>query len=65
MPEPKGNESQNDFISRCVSIVMNEGKDQDEALGKCYGIWRQHKKKSLITQGLQLLKILKSKCRKK
>ena len=40
MPEPKENESEQDFVSRCVPIVMGEGDDQDAALGKCYGIYR-------------------------
>ena len=38
-PEP--GESENDFISRCVKYVMAEGLTQDQALGKCYGMWKQ------------------------
>ena len=40
MPEPKSGESEQDFVSRCVPIVMHEGATQDQALGKCYGIYR-------------------------
>ena len=63
MPEPKAGESQNDFIARCVPAVMDEGKTQDQALGKCYGIWRQSKKKSLIDISKQLIEKLKDRCK--
>ena len=48
--KPKAGESKSDFISRCVPIVMGEGKTQDQALGKCYGMYREYKsaEKSLI-----------------
>jgi len=45
MPEPKKNEKQNEYISRCVSVVMKEGKTQEQALGQCYGMWKQSKKR--------------------
>jgi hypothetical protein len=61
MPEPKSGETQNDFIARCVPIVIDEGKTQDQALGKCYGIWRSSKKKSLIKTAKELVLKLKDK----
>ena len=36
---PNAGETQNDFIARCVSVVRNEGKTEDQALGQCYGMW--------------------------
>jgi hypothetical protein len=36
-PEP--GEQKDDFISRCVKYVLNEGLTQEQALGKCYGMW--------------------------
>jgi len=44
MPDPKEGESEQDFVSRCVPIVMGEGTDQDAALGACYGIYRNANK---------------------
>ena len=38
---PRSGESKEEYISRCVPYVLNEGKSQDEALGKCYGMWEQ------------------------
>jgi len=34
--EPRPGESEDDFIGRCVPVVMDEGKSQDEALAICY-----------------------------
>lgn len=36
---PSPSESKDDFIARCVGVVVAEGKTQDEALGQCYGMW--------------------------
>jgi len=45
MPSVKPNEKQSDYISRCVSYCMDkEGLDQKAAVGKCYGLWKQHLK---------------------
>lgn len=44
MPTPKEGESKQDFISRCIPIVMDEGHTQEEAKGKCYGLWENHQK---------------------
>ena len=43
MPTPSSGESQSSFVGRCVKQVMGEGKEQQAALGECYGIWRQHR----------------------
>jgi hypothetical protein len=36
---PSPGESKEDYISRCIPYVINEGKTPDEAAGKCYGMW--------------------------
>lgn len=45
MPTPRKDEKESDYISRCVEQVMEEGLDKDQALGKCYGMWKEHKNK--------------------
>lgn len=47
MPTPGKNESQKDFVSRCIPIVMDEGtaKDNKQAAAICYSMWREHEKK--------------------
>lgn len=47
MPNLKPGESKTDYISRCVKEVMKEGATQEQALGKCYGMYNNFKKKSV------------------
>lgn len=42
MPTPHEAESKSDYISRCVKEVMGEGKTQEQAVGQCDGMWREH-----------------------
>jgi hypothetical protein len=37
--EPKGGESEDDFISRCMPIVTGEGYDQEQSLAICYSYY--------------------------
>ena len=59
MPTPKPNESEQDFVSRCVPIVVGEGATQEQALGKCYGMYSSHKalleKKEFVKKALDSL----------
>ena len=45
MPKPGKNESQKDFVSRCVPMVLEEGaaKDQKQAAAICYSMYRESK----------------------
>jgi hypothetical protein len=55
MPTPKEGESRNDFVSRCVPIVMDEGETQEAAVGKCEGIYTSWKeKKSMDKRAVSL-----------
>ncbi len=40
---PRGGESENDFISRCVKVITGEGYDQDQAVAICYNYWKGEK----------------------
>jgi hypothetical protein len=40
--EPSKGENEDDFIPRCISYVVSEGKDQDQAAAICYSIWEEH-----------------------
>lgn len=46
MPKPSKGESKKDYVSRCIPIVIGEGKPPKEAAGKCYGMYDFYKKKS-------------------
>ena len=41
MPEPRSGENHNDYISRCVPVVIEEGHSQDEAVAMCESYWEQ------------------------
>lgn len=48
MPKPKKGESQQQFISRCISQKVKEGVDQEQAIAICYSQWdNRNKKKSM------------------
>lgn len=39
--QPSQNESESDFMSRCISYNVGEGKDQDQAVAICSSIWSE------------------------
>lgn len=39
VPTPNNGESESDFISRCISFLVNEGTDQEEAVAICSTQW--------------------------
>lgn len=41
--EPRGGESEEDFIGRCMEVVKGEGYDQEQAAAICYSYWRGQK----------------------
>lgn len=47
LPKPKANETQEEFVSRCMSDnqMMIEYKRQDQRLALCYVTWRDRNKK--------------------
>jgi len=45
MPTPNTGETEQHFVSRCISYLFHEGeRDKEHAAAKCYGIYRQWKK---------------------
>ena len=45
MPAVRPKESRNDYVSRCVPYVMKEeGLTQEQAVGKCEGMYTSYKK---------------------
>jgi len=39
--KPSVGETEDEFISRCIPVVIGEGKDQDQAAAICYSYWRE------------------------
>ena len=40
IPEPSGSETQDEYISRCISSIIDE-YGQEQAAGICYGQWEK------------------------
>ena len=40
MPKVKAGESQKDWMGRCMPVVKDEGATQEQAVGKCLGMYR-------------------------
>lgn len=51
MPNPSEYESEDEFMKACVPMVMDEGKEQDQAVAVCLSKWREGK--SLVWQGAE------------
>ncbi len=52
MPTPTEGESQDDYISRCIPMVMEEGtaKDAEQAAAICHSMWEQHMEGRKMTE---------------
>jgi predicted RNA-binding Zn-ribbon protein involved in translation (DUF1610 family) len=50
MPKPNGIETQEQFVSRCIPIVIDEGttSDNSQAAAICHSIWDQHHKSVIL-----------------
>jgi len=50
MPSVKKGESSKSYMSRCIPTAKKEGSTQEQAVGKCYGMykskWTASKRKS-------------------
>lgn len=44
MPKPTSDESRSDYMKRCVPMLIDEGKDKDQAVAICSSMWEQAKK---------------------
>jgi len=41
--EPKDNESEDEFINRCIAVEVGNGYDQEQAAAMCYSKWDKQK----------------------
>ena len=44
IPKPNRGESQDDYISRCISFAAGEGTPGNQAAAICHDTWRRSKK---------------------
>lgn len=43
MPTPESGESHDDFMARCVPMLVDEGREQDQAVAICNSMFEEHK----------------------
>jgi hypothetical protein len=57
MPTPGKNETEKEFIGRCIPFMLKEkpGMEQDQAVAICYSIWREDKKSESIIKRIDKL----------
>lgn len=71
--EPSKGERKDDFLPRCISYVINEGKESEQAVAICNSIWEQHfaeesyndypqSAKDAAERGIKLNEALNNKC---
>ena len=41
MPKPEKNETEKDFLKRCIPELINEGREQKQSVAICYSIYRK------------------------
>jgi len=41
MPKPEKNETEKDFLKRCIPELINEGREQKQSIAICYSIYRK------------------------
>ena len=39
MPDPSNYDNEDEFMSDCISMSVDEGKDQDQAIAMCSSMW--------------------------
>lgn len=39
MPTPRASENRDDFLKRCIPMLINEGKPKDQAIAVCNAMW--------------------------
>jgi len=56
MPKPNKNEKEDDFISRCIPIVIEEGTtdDPDQAAAICHSMWEEEHEKGKASSWFQI-----------
>lgn len=59
MPQPGKRESEQDFIRRCIPIVIEDGTAEDGSQGSaiCHSIWREARKSNMTPNELLLAEI--------
>ncbi len=50
---PSKGEGKDEFLSRCISYVINEGKETEQAVAICNSLWEEHFEKKPVVFSIQ------------
>src|SRR5512136_119151 len=53
MPEVREGEGRSEYVARCVPAVMEEGLTQEQAVGKCEGMYGSARKDAAVQKALE------------
>jgi len=53
MPTPNKGETKDDFVKRCVPVVVREGKDNKQAVAICTSIYENKEEKKSVSKGFK------------
>lgn len=64
MPVPRPDESRDEFISRCIPVVLDDGtaESQDQAVAICNSLWSESRNKDPFSAPDEILHSAPSKC---
>jgi hypothetical protein len=52
MPTPRRDESYEDWMARCIPVLIDEGRDRDQAVAICASMWEDREKKESAFKGV-------------
>ena len=58
MPHPKSNERKSDFMKRCIPQLIEEGREQKQAIAICYSIWDREKSNGNSNKKVHMMMLL-------
>jgi HK97 family phage prohead protease len=55
MPTPRAGETEEEFIERCIPIVLEDGTadDDEQAVAVCYSMWEEREGRAMRTNGME------------
>lgn len=56
LPTPNNDESYDDFMGRCISFVVDEGTEQEQAIAICQTQWEENKAFNGYNERLKYIK---------
>lgn len=56
IPKPNNNETRNEFMERCITFLINEGRNNEQAIAICSTQWAENEKKKIVDEKMKIIK---------